>query len=230
VHIGVYKYPTDRLGADLVYFSHMTDFSQVLQEAADKIATGDPVLAGVIAQVGRCTIRPHTNYYQELVQSILGQQLSLKAAAAIEARFIVLFEGVFPSPAQILGKDPDELRSVGLSRAKAVYVQDLAQHIIDGRIAFDRLDQQSNEEITAELTAVKGIGEWTVHMFLMFAMGRLDILPVGDLGIKNGIRKLYGLSEQPAPQAISAIAEANHWHPYETVASWYVWQSLNLPA
>jgi DNA-3-methyladenine glycosylase II len=200
-----------------------------VQDAADHLTAHDPILAAVIKQVGVCPLRPHTNYYQELVESILGQQLSLQAAAAIEARFVALFEGVFPTPEQILSVDIDTLRGIGFSRAKAAYIQDLARHVLDGTVILDKFDNLSNEEIITELITVKGIGEWTVHMFLIFCMGRIDVLPVGDLGIKNGIRKLYGFETQPTPENITRIAEQNQWHPYESVASWYVWQSLKLP-
>lgn len=197
-----------------------------LQQAADYLAKNDPVLAAVIQRAGPCTIRPHKNYYQELVDSIVSQQLSIKAAATIFKRFKDLFGGSFPAPEEILKKDLEQLRGVGLSYGKAAYVRDLAQHVVDGRVKFDHLDALSNDEVIAELTAVKGVGEWTVHMFLMFCMGRLDVLARGDLGIKNGIQKLYGLDHQPTAAEIQELAERRNWHPYETVACWYVWQSL----
>ncbi|HEX8182861.1 MAG TPA: hypothetical protein VF575_04655 [Candidatus Saccharimonadales bacterium] len=199
-----------------------------LQEAALYLSAHDPTLAPIIQKIGLCTLRPHTNYYQELVQSILGQQLSLAAAAAIEARFIALFDGQFPTPDQILAHDVETFRAVGLSRAKATYIQDLAQHVLDGRVHFDNIDRRDNATIVNELTTVKGIGEWTVHMFLIFCMGRLDVLPTGDLGIKNGICNLYGFDSQPTPLDVATIATKYQWHPYESVASWYVWQSLTL--
>lgn len=171
---------------------------------------------------------PHTSYYQELASSIISQQLSVKAAATIEKRFVELFESSsFPTPKQILEKDVEQLRAVGMSRPKAGYIQDLAMKILDGTVQFDHLDQLSNQEIIDELTKVKGIGVWTVHMFLMFCMGRLDVLPVGDLGIKNGIQKLYGLDTLPSADDVEMIARDNAWHPYESVASWYIWQSLD---
>lgn len=202
-----------------------------LAKAARHLATNDAVLAPVIARYGECTIRPHKNYYQELVESIISQQLSVKAADSILKRFMALFDGRFPSPEQILTKDVETLRSLGFSYAKGRYVLDLAQHVVDGRVKFDHLDGLSNQEVIQELTAVKGIGEWTVHMFLMFCMGRLDVLATGDLGIKNGIRALYGLSSTPTPDQISGIAGQNIWHPYESVACWYIWRSLdNMPS
>ena len=205
----------------------MPTSSRTAQIASTHLAAHDAVLAPVIARAGPCTIRPHNNYYQELVDSIISQQLSIKAAATIFGRFKALFGDTFPAPEEILDKTVDQLRSVGLSRGKATYVQDLAQHIVDGKITFDHLDSLSNDEIITELTAVKGIGEWTVHMFLMFCMGRMDVLAHGDLGIKNGIQKLYGLDHQPSPQDVIAIADKNGWRPYESIACWYIWQSLD---
>lgn len=202
------------------------------KEAATHLAQHDAVLVPLITQHGPYTVRPHKNYYQELVDSIISQQLSVKAARTIERRFCELFGSTdFPVPEKILQKDVDELRTAGRSRAKALYVRDLAQHVVDGRVKFAHLDSLSNEDVIRELTAVKGIGEWTAHMFLMFCMGRLDILASGDLGIKNGIQKLYGLDHSPTPQEIQDIATKNHWHPYETAACWYIWAALdNTPA
>lgn len=201
--------------------------NQLVAEAAAYLAQHDEKLAPVIAQYGLCTIRPHTNYYQELIDSIISQQLSVKAAAAIEQRFRDLFGGEFPSPEQILTKNLEELRAIGLSYAKGRYLQDLADRIMNGSVQFDHLDALDNAAIAAELTAVKGIGEWTAHMFLMFCMGRSDVLPVGDLGIRNGVGKLYGLGGAASPDDIRRIAAENHWHPYESIASWYIWQSLD---
>lgn len=211
-----------------IYYMCMIIDDKTARAAAAYLALNDTVLSAVIAQVGPCTIRPHRNYYQELVQSIIGQQLSLQAAAAIEARFVALYDGAFPTPEQILSRGVDDFRAVGFSRAKAVYIQDLARHVLDGDVRFTHLDGLTNQQIIDELTTVKGIGEWTVHMFLIFCMGRMDVLPTGDLGIKNGVRALYDLDHLPAPADVAAVAAANHWHPYESVAAWYVWQSLTL--
>lgn len=199
----------------------------VAREAADYLSSVDPVLRPVIARAGLCTIRPNADYYQELVDAIISQQLSVHAARAIEERFRDLFGGTFPTPEQILTTDAETLRGLGFSRGKATYVLDLAQHIVDGKVRFDHLDTLENEEIIAELTAVKGIGVWTAHMFLMFCMGRSDVLPVGDLGIRNGIRALYGFADAPTPEQIREIAVNYSWHPYESIASWYIWHSLD---
>ena len=197
-----------------------------MDKALEHLAAHDPVMRQLIETYPRPTFEKHGNYYQELVDSIIGQQLSVSAARAIEGRFKDLFGGKFPSPEQILTVDIETLRGVGFSRPKARYVQDLAQKIIAGEVTFDDLDEQPNDAIIAELTQVKGIGEWTVHMFLMFCMARLDVLPVGDLGIRNGVTILYDLESKAAPDDVVRIAETKNWRPYESVASWYVWQSL----
>lgn len=202
------------------------DFSQQLERGCDYLRQRDPVIAKLIDQFGLPTLSPHTNYYQELVGSIISQQLSVKAAATIEGRFVALF-GHFPTPEEILEHDIDELRSVGLSGQKTVYIRDLAAHILDGSVQFDHLVSCSNDEIIAELTTVKGIGVWTVHMFLLFCMGRLDVLAIGDLGIKNAVTKLYGFAVTCTSTDIEAIAAGNGWAPYESIACWYAWRSLD---
>jgi DNA-3-methyladenine glycosylase II len=201
-----------------------------LAEAALHLSTQDPILAMVISAAGPCTITPNTNYYQELVDDIISQQLSVKAASTIERRFCELYGSTgFPPPERILEKSVEDMRTAGLSNAKGRYVRDLAEHVLDGRLSFDNIESLSNDEISKQLTAVKGIGEWTAHMFLMFCMGRLDVLPTGDLGIRNGIQKLYGLSGV-TPEDVTNIAKKHKWQPYESVACWYIWHSLdNVP-
>lgn len=200
---------------------------QTAKAAAAHLQAVDPLLAPVVVSHGLCQLRPHTAYYQALVGEIIGQQLSVKAAASIRKRFEELFGDIFPAPEAILRKSVEQLRSVGLSQSKATYIRDLAQHIVDGKVQFDHLDTLSNDEVIQELTDVKGIGEWTAHMFLMFCMGRSDILACGDLGIRNAIAKLYGLPQAPSPTDVMAIADTYRWHPYETVACWYLWASLD---
>jgi DNA-3-methyladenine glycosylase II len=202
------------------------DHQLQLKAAVAHLAAHDPIMAKAITAMGLPTFTPHADYYRELVGSIISQQLSIKAAATIEKRFLALFDGV-PGPQQILAKSVDELRAVGMSNAKATYVRDLATHVQQGTLHINRLPDLNNQEIIKELTAVKGIGEWTAHMFMIFALGRLDVLPVGDLGFKNGVKKLYNLPAVPTPKEVTAIAKKNHWHPYESVATWYAWQSLN---
>jgi DNA-3-methyladenine glycosylase II len=205
----------------------MSQFEKELVKAAAYLSKVDPKLKSVIVRSGIAKFKPHKNYYFELIDSIIGQQLSIKAAASIRKKFLGLFDDKVPSPDVIIAKSIDELRSTGLSGAKAKYIQDLALHVRDKKLKFDKFHTLSNEEIITELTAVKGIGEWTAHMFLMFCMGRIDVVARGDLGIRNGIKALYGLDEVPNPERVTEIAAAKHWHPYESVACWYIWQSLD---
>lgn len=198
-----------------------------MDKALDHLRNADARMAALIDTYPAPKFEKHENYYHELVDNIISQQLSVKAARTIEGRFKDLFAGELPSPEQILEKDIEELRAVGLSRPKARYIQDLATKVIDGTVAFDNIDSLSNDEIIAELTKVKGIGVWTVHMFLMFCMRRLDVLPTGDLGIRNGIAKLYDLDHTPTEREVELIAEQNGWSPYESVASRYIWLSLD---
>ncbi|CAN5695814.1 DNA-3-methyladenine glycosylase [soil metagenome] len=194
----------------------------------DHLCQNDAVLAEVITQVGVCTIEPHRNQYQELVSSIIGQQLSVKAAETIEKRFKDVFGGFIPAPDEFIRTDEDSLRAAGVSRQKITYIRDLAEHIIDGRLELNQLPSQTDEEVEQTLTAVKGIGQWTAHMFLMFSLGRTDVLPVGDLGIRVGIQKLYGLEHKPTPDEVQKVAEIGRWKPYQSFAAWYVWQFLKL--
>lgn len=198
-----------------------------LSDATRYLSEQDPKLAKIIAATPDCSIKPHNNYYQELVRSIIGQQLSVKAARSILTKFLGLFDGKFPIPEQILAKSVQELKTAGLSSAKANYIRDLATHIENKELKLELLNTLSNDEIISELVKVKGIGEWTSHMFLMFAMGRLDVLAHGDLGIKNGVQKLYGFESLPTSLEVQEVALKNNWHPYESVACWYIWYSLD---
>ena len=202
-------------------------FQQKLRQAEDHLAASDKRLTPVIAASGPCRIKPHTDHYGELVGSIVGQQLSTKAAAAIWRRVLDLFGGKMPAPEQLIKVDGQLLRDVGLSWAKVKYVKDLAEHVLDGRLNLDHISTMPNEQVIEQLTAVKGIGEWSAHMFMMFGLGRLDVLPVGDLGVRKAVMNLYGLKQMPAPEQIITIANKNKWHPYESVAAWYLWQSLD---
>lgn len=202
------------------------NWQKQLKIGVEHIREHDALLAPLTITHGLPTFKPHGNYYQELVESIISQQLSVKAAATILGRFIDLFSH-FPAPEEILEKDFDVLRSAGLSGQKTSYIRDLAQHVIDGEVRFDHLDKLSNEEIITELTAVKGIGEWTVHMFLIFCMGRLDVLAYGDLGVRSGIMQLYGLDALPDKKTVEELAEANAWQPYASLACWYIWKVLD---
>jgi DNA-3-methyladenine glycosylase II len=160
------------------------------------------------------------------VRSIIGQQLSVLAARAIHGRLLERFDGRDPTPEEILAEDPDELRAAaGLSRAKVAFLRSLAEHVLDGRLELDRLDDLPEEEIMAELTAVKGIGEWSAHMFLMFQLGRPDVLAVGDLGVRRAAERAYGLDDLPSADELRALAEP--WRPHRTAACRLLWRSLD---
>jgi len=163
--------------------------------------------------------------YGALLRAIVGQQLSTKAARTIYERLIGTYGGQTPAPEQIVATDPDELRGVGLSRAKAAYLQSLAEHVIDGELELDRLTELDDDKVMAQLTAVKGLGPWTAHMFLLFHLGRPDVLPVGDLGVRRAVELAYGLEGLPTPAELEQIAEP--WHPYRSLASLYLWRSLD---
>ncbi len=190
----------------------------------------DPVMARLVDQIGPLSVKARKrgrpdDAYGTLVRSITGQQLSTKAAATIYGRLTELYDGRTPTPQEILDTDPQQLREVGLSGAKAAYLRDLAEHIVDGELPIDELAQMSDHEVSEALIAIKGLGRWTVDMFLMFHLGRPDILPVGDLGIRKAVQIQYGLAEMPKPSEMETIAEA--WRPHRTLASLYLWESLD---
>jgi len=196
-----------------------------------QLRKADPVLAALIDSVGPLGDaregRPDkSDHYGALVRAIAGQQLSVKAARSIYNRLTARFEDRAPTPQEILADDPEELRAAaGFSRAKVSYLRSLAEHVISGELELDRLDELSDEEAIAELVAVKGLGVWTAHMFLMFQLERPDVLPVGDLGIRRAIELAYGLDALPAPAAMELIAEP--WRPHRTLACRYLWRSLD---
>jgi len=163
--------------------------------------------------------------YGSLLRAIVGQQLSTKAARAIYERLLALFGGRTPAPAELLAADPEVVRAVGLSRSKVAYLRDLAAHVEDGRLPVDRLAEQDDAAVIAELTAVKGLGRWTADMFLIFHLGRPDVLAVGDLGIRRGAERAYELESLPGAAELELIAEP--WRPHRTLACLYLWRSLD---
>ena len=187
----------------------------------------DPVMRELIRRHGPCGLadNQHTDPYKALVHSIMSQQLSTKAAATIARRFDMLFGGRFPSPQQVLAMPEEKLRSVGLSGMKVSFVRDLARRVEDGSLRLDALDAMTDEEVVEALTTVKGIGRWTAEMFLMFRLHRPDVLPVGDLGIVNAIKRQYRLRKTPTPQRMMQLGES--WRPYRSIACWYLWASLD---
>ncbi len=168
---------------------------------------------------------PQGDHYAALLRSIIGQQLSVKAAASIYARVIGFYGGAPPTPEQIIATDPLDLRSLGLSHAKAAYLRSLAEHVLSGELELARLESLDDATIIAELTAVKGLGEWTAQMFLMFQLERPDVMPVGDLGIRRAVERWWSLPEMPRADELLALAEP--WRPYRTLAARYLWTSLD---
>jgi len=184
----------------------------------------DPKFAKIIDEVGDFEIRLTRNKLQALVESIITQQLSGAAAGSIIKRFRGLYGGKFPTYLEIHKTPKSKLRSTGLSNMKVEYIKGVAKHIESGQLKIRSLSRLSDEEIVSQLTEIKGIGRWTAEMFLMFSLGRMDVLPVGDLGLQKGVQLLYSMSELPKPAEIDKIGEA--WRPYRTVATWYLWKSL----
>ena len=192
----------------------------------EHLSKHDKVLSTLIKNYGICNLQPHKKYYNLLLRSIVGQQLSVTAANAIGKKFFSYFNSK-PTPEEILKTPHEQLRMLGLSNAKVKYVKDLSQKILDGKIKLKGFASKTDDEIINELTVVKGIGVWTVHMFLIFTLGRMNVLPYTDLGIRKGVMLNYGLKKLPDEKKIFKIAETNNWHPYCSIASLYLWQSLD---
>ena len=194
--------------------------------ALQHLAQADAVLAELIARYGLVERERNRPPLHALVSAIVGQQISVKAAAAIMGRLLALFPSGRQLNASELAEVPfDQLRGVGLSTAKASYMHDLASTIASGALDLDALPGLPDEEVIAQLCRVKGIGRWTAEMFLIFSLGRLDVLAVDDLGLRAGIQRAYGMAELPRAAAIRAMAEA--WRPYRTIATFYFWQHLH---
>lgn len=197
------------------------------REAILHLRQADPVLARVIDAVGPIEIALRRERFQSLSRAIIFQQLAGAAAHTIYTRFLALFPGRrFPAPRQVLDASPEELRRVGLSRQKSLYLKDLAAHVDSGALNFHRFGRMNDEEIIADLTRVHGVGRWTAEMFLMFNLGRPDVLPVDDLGVRNAVRRLYRMRKLPDAKRLRALAE--RWRPYRSAASWYLWRSGDI--
>lgn len=190
---------------------------------AEKFLSSDKYISSLVQKWGSCTIKPinKSKYFEDLVDAICSQQLSGKAAKTIFGRVKKLLVKI--TPKNILSKNDQELRDCGLSWAKVKYVKDLAIHVNTKSIDLSNLDNISDEEVIDKLIKVKGIGRWTAEMFLMFSLGRPNVFPVDDLGIKKGFEKITGKKWDKVKSA--KFAERN-WSPYKTVASWYLWRSL----
>ncbi|MFM8471308.1 MAG: DNA-3-methyladenine glycosylase family protein [Limisphaerales bacterium] len=199
-------------------------------DAEQHLSQADPVLARVIRKVGPCKLRPRRNLqpFQSLVQAVTHQQLNGTAAQAILKRFIALFpREKFPRPEAILAAPDERLRSAGLSGAKTAAIKDIAHKTTTGNVPTRReAARLSDEELVARLTEIRGVGPWTVEMFLIFTLGRRDVLPVGDYGVRCGFAKAYGWKALPTPKEL--LAEGERWRPYRSIASWYMWRVLEL--
>lgn len=190
----------------------------------------DPILASLIRQHGPCGLAQaqRADHFSALVRAIAGQQLSTKAAATIYARLLTLIPGGVPTPEHLAGLTDEQLRGAGMSRQKSASLRDLSEKVLSGLVDLEALSTMSDEDVITSLVRVRGIGRWSAEMFLIFRLHRPDVLPVGDLGIINAVQKVYRLRKRPTPERILGLGEA--WRPYRSVASWYLWRSLdNVP-
>jgi DNA-3-methyladenine glycosylase II len=199
-------------------------FDDDLARGVRALSRRDPVLRAIIRRHGLPTFAPHTGYFDSLVDAIISQQISGRAAATILERMrAALGEGYGP---EILAAASDEiLRSAGVSPQKLGYLRSFCEHIADGSLDLETLAARSDEEIIARLTAIRGIGVWTAQMFLIFSLGRLDVLPSADLGVRKGTRIAYRFEELPLPAAVEQLARERGWAPYRSIAAWYLWRA-----
>jgi DNA-3-methyladenine glycosylase II len=181
----------------------------------------DAVLRTLMTRVGRCTLEPGGDCFAALVRAVVAQMISTKAARAITMRLETMVGGL--APERILAAGEERLRGAGLSGSKAQALADLAAHVADGRLPLTRLEELDDEEVIARLVPIRGIGRWTAEMFLIFSLGRLDVLPVDDFGLRAGVRDQYRLKELPGRAALRELGEC--WRPYRSVATWYLWRS-----
>lgn len=192
------------------------------ETARRHIAKRDPVMRAIVKAVGPYTIEVRGQPYESLMRAILYQQLSGTAAGAIERRFLGLFGGRIPKPPELEAVSDEDLRGTGVSRQKAGYLRSLAEHFERGHLTDRQIMRLSDDEVIEAVTAIKGIGRWTADMLLLFCLGRPDVLPVGDLGVRSSMKAAYGLDELPTPAEMEAIAEP--WRPYRSAGTWYLWR------
>jgi DNA-3-methyladenine glycosylase II len=196
-----------------------------MREAVIHLKAADPVLCAIIERVGEFRLEFRDPDFSTLVRSIVYQQLSGRAAATILKRLMEALPGGLPTPEAILALTAEQMRALGLSGQKTSYIRDLAERTRAGELDFARFPEMTDADVIEHLTRVKGVGVWTAHMFLIFALRRPDVLPVGDLGVRSAIRKAYRLRALPKPERVEKIAK--RWHPYASVAAWYLWRSLD---
>jgi DNA-3-methyladenine glycosylase II len=200
-------------------------------KAISHLCVADKTLARLIRRVGPCTLKPRNRRapFRALVQAVTYQQLTGKAAETIFKRVLALYpEKKFPAPEDLLNTSDERLRAAGLSRAKVAAIKDIAAKTIAGVVPDSRaIAAMTNEEIVERLTSVRGVGPWTVEMLLMFTLGRLDVLPVTDYGVRKGFALVYGWKELPTPRELLEYGE--RWRPHRSTAAWYLWRALELP-
>lgn len=194
---------------------------EIVTTATTALSECDPIMAAAIERVGPCTLVPNPNLFETLVDSIISQQISVKAADAIMARLRMATPGGLPTPEALLTLEHDALRAAGLSTPKARYIRDLTERVCSGQLDLTMLQTLDDEAVILALTEVKGIGRWTAEMMLIFSLGRPDVLPVDDLGFVEGVRSAYGLENRPKPKEMHERGE--QWRPYRTFATWYMW-------
>ncbi|MBT4550328.1 MAG: DNA-3-methyladenine glycosylase 2 family protein [Nitrosopumilus sp.] len=194
-----------------------------MHNAALFVLNKDKKLKKIISSVGECDIKIISNPFEALVEAIITQQISDAAGKSVSLKFKNLFGKKYPAPSDVIKLSKHEIKSIGLSRMKAEYIFDLSQMIVDKKLDLQIFKKMSNENIISELTKVRGIGRWTAEMYLIFALGRMDVFPLGDLGLINGIKKLYNL-ENPSTDELLTIT--NNWIPYRTIGTWYIWRGV----
>ncbi len=196
-----------------------------IESGRRRLMRRDRTLAAAMKRIGPCGLRRRGDPYRYLVRAVLYQQISGHAARAIEARFKAAHGGRLPVASTLRKVPVARLRGLGLSRQKAVYLREIAKAFDDGSIRSRALSRLEDDAVVDVVTQIKGVGEWTAHMLMMFSLGRLDVLPVGDLGVQKGAQLLYGLDTLPTPAVLREIAEP--WRPYRSIASWYLWRVLD---
>ena len=194
-----------------------------MYDAALFVLNKDKKLKKIISSVGEYNIRIISNSFEALVEAIITQQISDAAGKKISLKFKNLFGKKYPTPSDVIKLSKDEIKSIGLSKMKAEYIFDLSKMIVDKKLDLQIFKKMSNENVISELIKVRGIGRWTAEMYLIFALGRVDVFPLGDLGLINGIKKLYHL-ENPSTDEILKIT--NNWIPYRTIGTWYIWRGV----
>jgi DNA-3-methyladenine glycosylase II len=199
-------------------------FQQQLLDGTQYVKKSDSVLEEIINKIGPCTIKLQKDYYTALVSSIISQQLSVKAADTIYSRFLDLIQHNLV-PSEVLGFEKQTLRTVGLSNQKSSYILDLSQKFHENPGIYNHLEDLDDKSAIEHLTMVKGIGEWTAHMFLMFSLGRLDVLPHGDVGFQNALKEYYNLAVKPDRAIVEKLS--SNWRPFRTIGVWYLWAIMD---